>query len=112
MIITSCVSLPPLEKVEYSGSKLSITDDYKIEQMENVSETIFMISAPQNENVLLNIYKIDGTLIGTLYQGQGGIIMISLAITASKYDFKLSTGEYLMVLYGGKGKTGFRLKVM
>ncbi len=62
------VTLPPLSKVEYSGSDLEVSKDYKIKQ--GVSETIFIISSPHDEIVLLNIYKIDGTLIGTLYQGE------------------------------------------
>ena len=107
-----CATLPPLEKIEYSGPDLEVSNDYEIKQMEGVSETIFMVSSPQNENVLLNIYKVDGTLVGTLYQGKGGVFMISLAIIASKYDFNLSSGEYLMVLYGANGTAGFKLKVL
>ena len=76
-----------------------------------VSNTMFMISSPQDENILLNIYKIDGSLVGTFYQGHGGILVISLAILASKYNLDLPAGDYLMVLYGEKGKAGFKLKV-
>jgi hypothetical protein len=112
--IFNCVATkPPLPKIEYNGNNLSWNaEDYKIEQMTNISETFFMIIAPANENILLNIYKDDGTLVGTLFAGKGGVIITSLALYFYDYDYELIPGDYVLILYGEKGKTLFKLKAV
>jgi tetratricopeptide (TPR) repeat protein len=93
----------PIPKVEYSGPPLDLHKEYSISQLGGGS-TIFTIGSPYDETILFNLYDSDGQLELTLYQGKGGIMALSLAMTLHKYGYVLPKGKHKLVLYGKDGK--------
>ena len=108
--LVGCSSSMPPPLTEYQGKQLNFSQEYSIDQLGGGS-SIFTIKAPKEEKILLNLYEPDEKLGITLYEGNGGVFMLSLAMTLDKYSYDLKAGTNKIVLYGEEGKAEFDLTV-
>jgi len=110
-LLASCAATKPaIPKYDYLGPDLPLIKAYSIEQV-HAGATMFLASSPEEDTVLLNLYEPDGKLGITLYHGQGGILVFSLAILAETYGYEFKPGQNKMFLFGTKGKAEFDLQV-
>ena len=92
-----------IPRVEYSGKPLPIDTAYSITRMGGGS-TIYLLWAPSEEQVLVNLYDSSGQLEITVHQGKGEGVLLSLAMTLKKFDYKFLKGVHKLVLFGKRGR--------
>ena len=101
---------PTIPRVEYSGKPLPIDTAYSIQPLGGRS-TIYLLRAPSEEDVLVNLYDSSDQLEITLHQGKVGVVALSLAMTLKKYEYHILKGVHKMVLFGKSGKAEWEILV-
>jgi hypothetical protein len=111
LVLGGCATTkPPAPRIEYQGQPLHFHEDYSISQVGGGS-SVFTIGSPSEERILINLYGSDGQLEFTLYEGEGGVMALSLAMKLDKYGYELKKGQHKMVLFGKNGKAEFNITV-
>jgi hypothetical protein len=85
-----------------------ITDSYSVSQS---TSTMISFAAPSDETITVYLYEPDGSPGFIIYQGSGGVKIVSLALAARENGYRLRSGQNIVVLVGPQGRAANRVNV-